>query len=207
MVNEWNNMKHPHQKKSRNEIFVTATEFTQELEPWDQISLFWLEEDSLKYTKNGLRKTNLGTDYWFEVYDKENQVDMEFRRKYVNQKMIVSYDPEYLDEYVKLYTLNDKGEKVFVAYAQKKREHTAIPIFATKESKEQMRKDMQVRDLERMRDWDAYQRIAELTGITRVKLVDDQNEALNNSLELEMKLNAYSTKDEQLKTNRKVKIM
>lgn len=207
MVDEWNSMKHPHQNKSRNEVYATDTEFRQELESWDQISLFWLEEDSIKYTKDGLRKTNLGTDYWFEVYDKDNQVDIEFRRKYVNQKMIVSYDPEYLDGYVKLSTLNEKNEKVFVAYAQKKRQHTDIPMFTTKESKEQMRKDMQVRDLEKMRDWDAYQRIAEETGITREKLVDEQNDMVGSNWEFEAKYAAYATKPEQIQTNRKVKIM
>lgn len=67
-----------------------------------------------------MRLTVAGVDYEYEVYDKNKEVDIDFRRKYVNTQLIVSYDPEYLDEYISLYEINDKGQKVFVAYAQKK---------------------------------------------------------------------------------------
>lgn len=204
MVNEWNAMKHPKKGKSRNEVYAEKTEFRQELDPLDQISMFWLTETRPKlYKKGGMMMTVAGVDYEFEVYDKDNQVDEDFRQKYVNTKMIVCYDPEYLDEYIKLYTINDKGKKVFAAYAQKKRQHTQVPILSTAESKSQMLKDMQVRDREMMRDWETYQRIAEITGITREKLVDEQNDMINNNWELDAKMIAYGTKEEQQKTNKK----
>ena len=66
-----------------------------------------------------------------------------------------------------------------------------------------MLKDMAVRDREMMRDWDAYQCIAETTGITREKLVDEQNDMINNNWELDAKMIAYGTKEEQQKTNKK----
>lgn len=204
MVNEWNNMKHPRFNKSRNEVYSMKSEYTQELDPFEQISMFWLTETKPKlYRREGMKLTVAGMDYEFEVYDKDNAIDEEFRRKYVNEKLIVCYDPEYLEEYVKLYELNEKGQKVFVAYAQKKRSHVQVPFLTTAEMKAQTLKDMQVRDSEMMRDLDTYKRITEITGITREKLVDEQNAMINNNWELDAKLSAYSTKEDQLKTNKK----
>lgn len=204
MVNEWNSMEHPLKKnKTRNEVYNQKTEYRHELDPLEQISMFWLNKTKpKKYYAHGMKLTVAGQDYYFEVYDRNNEVDLEFRRKYVNEKLIVSYDPEYLEEYIALYTLNEKGQKVFVAYAQKKRQHTQIPILMTKQKDEKMRKDMEVRDLEMMRDWESYQKIAERTGITREKLIDDQNAMIEDNWELNAKLTAYSTKDEQIKTRK-----
>ncbi len=204
MVNEWNSMEHPKYKKSRNEVYATRTEHTQELDAFEQISMFWLNETKPKlYKKEGMKLTVSGTDYDFEVYDAENQIDEVFREKYVNTKLIVAYDPEYLDQYVKLYELNEKGQKVFVAYAQKKREHSQMMKFSTEDNKAQMLKDLEVRDREMMRDWSKYQEIAERTGITRESLIDEQNAMITNNWELDAKMVAYGTKEEQIKTNRK----
>lgn len=205
MVNEWNSMKHPKYNKSRNEVYVTQCEHTQELDPFEQISMFWLDETKPKlYKREGMKLTVAGVDYEFEVYDKDNQIDEVFRQKYVNSKLIVGYDPEYLNEYVKLYELNEKGQKVFVAYAQKKREHSQMMKFSTEDNKAQMLRDMAVRDREMMRDWTKYQEIAERTGINREWLVDEQNAMITDNWELEAKMAAYGTKEEQIKTNKKI---
>lgn len=205
MVDEWNSMKHPKHNKSRNEVFATKTEHSQELDPFEQISMFWLDETKPKlYKREGMKLTVAGVDYEFEVYDKDNQIDEVFRQKYVNSKLIVGYDPEYLNEYVKLYELNEKGQKVFVAYAQKKREHSQMMKFSTEDNKAQMLRDMAVRDREMMRDWTKYQEIAERTGINREWLVDEQNAMITDNWELEAKMVAYGTKEEQIKTNKKV---
>jgi transposase InsO family protein len=204
MVNEWNEMKHPRFNKSRNEVFATPSEHKQELDAFEQISMFWLNETKPKiYKKEGMKLTVSGVDYDFEVYDKDNQIDEVFREKYVNTKLIVAYDPEYLNEYIKLYELNEKGQKVFVAYAQKKREHSQMMKFSTEDSKAQMLKDLTVRDNEMMRDWTKYQEIAERTGITRESLVDEQNAMIVDNWELDAKMIAYGTKEEQIKTNKK----
>ena len=204
MVNEWNQMKHPKFDKSRNEVYKHKSDYHQELDPLEQISMFWLNETKpKKYTKDGMRLTVAGVDYEYEVYDKNKEVDIDFRRKYVNTQLIVSYDPEYLDEYISLYELNDKGQKVFVAYAQKKREHAQVPILMGKDGEEKLRKDMLIRELEYFRDLETYQQIAERTGITREKLIDEQNTMINNNWELDVKLAAYATKEEQLTTNKK----
>ncbi len=206
MVDEWNAMKHPRIKsKSRNEVFNTKSEYTQELDAFEQISMFWLNETTPKlYRKEGMKLTVAGSDYEFEVYDKDDNVDMEFRRKYVNTKLIVAYDAEYLNDYIKLYDLNEKGQKVLVAYAQKKRAHNQVPFLRKAEKDKKMRDDMEIRDLEMMRDWNQYQKIAERTGITRESLVDEQNQMINNNWELEMKMTAYSTKEEQISTRKSV---
>lgn len=204
MVAEWNGMKHPRFEKSRNQVYETKTEYTQELDAFEQISMFWLEESKPKlYKKGGMLITVSGSDYEFEVYDKDNQIDEVFRQKYVNTKLIVNYDPEYLDQYIKLYELNEKGQKVFVAYAQKKREHSQMMKFSTEDNKAQMLKDLAVRDNEMMRDWTKYQEIAARTGITRESLVDEQNAMIVDNWELDAKMMAYGTKEEQIKTNRR----
>ncbi|HAO06225.1 MAG TPA: hypothetical protein DCQ50_04345 [Chryseobacterium sp.] len=205
MVNEWNSAKHPKKDLSRNEVYNMKTEYRQELDAFEQISMFWLNETKPKrYYAHGMKLTVAGQDYDFEVYDKNNEVDLEFRRKYVNTSLIVSYDPEYLEEYIALYELNEKGQKVFVAYAQKKRQHTQIPVLMNESTEEKLRKDIAVRDLEMIRDFETYQRIAERTGITREKLIDEQNAMIANNWELDAKLTAYSTKEDQMKTRKSV---
>lgn len=205
MVDEWNAMKHPRFNKSRNEVFATKSDFTQELDPLEQISMFWLNETTPKlYRKEGMKLTVAGEDFEFEVYDNDDNVDLEFRRKYVNSKLIVCYDPEYLNDYIKLYELNEKNEKVFVGFAQKKREHSQSPFIRKAERDEKMRADMQVRELEMLRDWQTYEKIAERTGINREYLIDEQNAMITNNWELDAKLSAYSTKEEQISTRKSV---
>lgn len=204
MVSEWNAAKHPKFDKSRNEVYNTKSQYSHELDMFEQISMFWLNETKPKrYYPHGMPLTVAGVDYEFEVYDREGCVDIDFRRKYVNSKLIVSYDPEYLEEYIALYELNDAGDKVFVAYAQKKREHAQVPILLGKDGEEKLRKDIAIRELEMYRDWEHYQQIAERTGITRESLIDEQNAMIENNYELDVKFQAYSTKPEQLATNKK----
>jgi hypothetical protein len=205
MVDEWNSMKHPRFEKSRNEVFKMKSEHERELDAFEQISMFWLEETTPKtYRKEGMKLTVSGVDYDFEVYDENDEIYIEFRRKRVNTKLIVLYDPEYLNEYIKLYELNEKGQKIFVAYAQKKRAHSQSPIIRKAQQDEKMRADMNIRDIEMMRDWEQYQKIAERTGITREGLIDEQNAMIEDNWELEAKLAAYTTKDEQITTRKSV---
>jgi len=131
MVDEWNNK--PRSRKStktRNEFFETKTKYTQELHTLERISMFWINETKPKrYYAHGMPLTVAGEDYLFEVYDENGNVDIDFQLKYVQQNLIVSYDPEYLDNYVSLYRLNENDEKVFVAYAEKKRTHVEVQML------------------------------------------------------------------------------
>ncbi|WP_373942623.1 hypothetical protein OEG92_05325 [Polaribacter sejongensis] len=105
MVAEWNSsVRSKKTSKKRNEFYNTATKYTQELDTLDRVSMFWLNETKAKrYYAHGMPLTVAGEDYLYEVYDENGNVDIDFQLKYVQQNLIVSYDPEYLDDYVALY--------------------------------------------------------------------------------------------------------
>lgn len=204
MVDEWNSMKHPRYNKTRSEVYMAPCNFTRELGTLEQLSMFWLNESKpKKYYAHGMPLTVAGKDYHFEVYDENGDIDIEFRRKYVNTKVVVSYDPDMLNEFIALYEVDEKGNRSFISYAQKKREHAQVPFLLSVSDNEKLRKDIAVRDAENLRDWEAYQRMTERTGVTREKLIDEQNASISGDYEFQSKLNAYSTKEEQQKNNKK----
>ena len=189
-------------KKSRIEFYNQPSNHHHKLSIQEQISMFWIDETKpKKYYAHGMPLTVAGEDYLFEVYDSNGEVDLNFRRKYVQQKLIVSYDPEYLDDYVALYRLNENEEKVFVAYAQTKRLHVEVPILKKQGEQEQLLKDLQVREKEKSRDWNIYLQVAERTGITREALIDEQNSWVNTNTEFNLKRAAYASKEENLQTD------
>lgn len=190
LVNKWNSGKQEDWTISRAQRFNEATEHRAEIDMMDQLSLFWIDETKpKKYYAHGLPLTVEGKDYLFEVYNSDGTVDLEFRRKWVNEKLIVRYDPEYLNDYVALYELTPSGKKRFITYAQKKRAHESIPVLFAENSKQQLNMDIQVRDLEYKRDMEAYERLLERTGISREKVIEDQ--------ELFIKLQGHMPKEEQ----------
>lgn len=190
LVNKWNAGKQEDWTISREQRFNESTEHRAEIDMMDQLSLFWIDETKpKKYYAHGLPLTVEGKDYLFEVYNADGTVDLEFRRKWVNEKLIVRYDPEYLNDYVALYELTPSGEKRFITYAQKKRAHESIPVLFAENSKQQLNMDIQVRDLEYKRDMEAYERLVERTGISREKVIEDQ--------ELFIKLQGHMPKEEQ----------
>ena len=203
MVAEWNSK--PRSKKivtTRDEFFTKKTQLREELHTLERISMFWIDETKpKKYYAHGMPLTVAGEDYLFEVYDTDGQIDMEFRRKYVQQKLIVSYDPEYLEDYVALYRLNEKGEKVFVAYAQKKRRSVEVAKLQKEGEYEQVLKDLEVREKEKSRDWNAYLKIVERTGISREALIEEQNNWVANNHEFNAKRAAFATKEENLESD------
>lgn len=206
MVEEWNsNPRSKKTSKSRNEFFEAPATHSQELSIQERISMFWLDETKpKKYYAHGMPLTVAGEDYIFEVYDVDGNVDIDFRRKYVQQKLVVSYDPDYLDEFVTLYRLNENNEKVFVAYAQTKRRHVEVSILKKEGEHARMLKDLEVRELEKSRDWNAYLEIAEKTGVTREALIEDQNSwVAQNNTEFSAKRAAYNTKEENLETDKR----
>jgi len=204
MVEEWNAM--PRSKKTtktRNQYFEETAPNSQELTVQERLSMFWLDETKpKKYYAHGMPLTVAGEDYIFEVYDADGNVDLDFRRKYVQEKMVVSYDPEYLDDYVALYRVNENDEKVFVAFAQSKRRHVEVSILKRPGEHAMTLKDIEVRNLEKNRDMEEYLRIAEKTGITREQLIEDQNAMVsNNNTEFNAKRAAFATKQENLETD------
>lgn len=203
MVEEWNSR--PRSKKTtktRNEFFEQKSSHRNEIDVQERISMFWLNETKpKKYYAHGMPLTVAGEDYIYEVYDADGEVDIDFQVKYVQQSLIVSYDPEYLDDYIALYRLNDKDEKVFVAFAQKKRDYVQVSILQREGEREQMLRDLEVREKVKARDWKAYEEIVARSGISREALIDDQNSWVANNVEFNAKRAAYASKEENLHTD------
>ncbi|MGM8362094.1 hypothetical protein ACSV4D_09285 [Flavobacterium sp. ARAG 55.4] len=195
LVNKWNAGKQEDWDYSRNERYNEETEHREEISIMDQLSMFWIDETKTKkYYAHGMPLTVEGKDYIYEVYDETNNIDLEFRRKYVGESLIVRYDPERLDEFVGLYELTPSGEKKFVAYAQSKRMHESIPVLMKGNSRALLDQDIAVRDAELKRDQEAYERLIQRTGITRESLIEEQ--------ELMVKFQGHLPKEEQMETDR-----
>lgn len=194
LVNRWNAGKQDDWELNRNQRYNEETEHREEINIMDQLSMFWIDETKVKkYYPHGMPLTVEGKDYLYEVYDETNNVDLDFRRKYVGENLIVRYDPERLDEFVGLYELTPSGEKRFVAYAQSKRMHESIPVLMKENSKALRDQDIAVRDLELKRDQEAYERLIERTGISRESLIEEQ--------ELMVKFQGHLPKELQMETD------
>lgn len=195
LVNKWNAGKQDDWEFTRTQMYNQETEHREEIDILDQLSMFWIDETNPKiYQPYGMELSVEGKDYLYEVYDEANEIDEEFRRKYVREKLIVRYDPERLSEFVGLYELTPSGEKKFVAYAQSKRNHETIPILKREAADEWLKKDVSVRDSELKRDQEAYERLIQRTGITRESLIEEQ--------ELMVKFQGHLPKEEQMETDR-----
>lgn len=195
LVNQWNSGAQEDWTMTRTQMYEQPTEHREDIDMMDQISMFWIDETKpKKYYAHGLPMTVEGKDYLFEVYDQSGKVDLEFRRKWVNEKLIVRYDPEYLSDYVALYELTASGEKRFITYAQKKRGHESIPVLMAENSKNIMIEDISVRDAELKRDQEAYERLMQRTGITRESLIEEQ--------ELMIKFQGHLPKEQQMDTDK-----
>jgi hypothetical protein len=194
LVNKWNAGKQEDWEYNRIEMYNQETEHREEISIMDQLSMFWIDETKVKkYYAHGMPLTIEGQDYLYEVYDDTNNVDLEFRRKYVGESLIVRYDPERLNEFVGLYELTPSGEKRFVAYAQSKRMHESIPVLMKENSKALLLQDIAVRDAELKRDQEAYERLIQRTGISRESLIEEQ--------ELMIKFQGHLPKEEQMATD------
>lgn len=195
LVNQWNAGKQEDWDYNRTEMYNQETEHREEIDIMDQLSMFWIDETKVKkYYGHGMPLTVEGRDYIYEVYDETNNVDLEFRRKYVGENLIVRYDPERLDEFVGLYELTPSGEKRFIAYAQTKRMHESIPVLMKPNSKELLLQDITVRDAELKRDQEAYERLIQRSGITRESLIEEQ--------EMMVKFQGHLPKEEQMETDK-----
>lgn len=195
LVNKWNAGKQKDWEYSRNERYNEETEYREEISVMDQLSMFWIDETKVKkYEPSGMHLQVEGHKYIYEVYDENNAIDIEFRRKYVGESLIVRYDPERLDEFIGLYKLKPSGEKEFVAYAQTKRMHESIPVLMKGNSRALLDQDVDVRDIELKRDQEAYEQLIQRSGITRESLIEEQ--------ELMIKFQGHLPKEEQMETDR-----
>lgn len=194
LVNRWNSMKLRNNEYTRNEMYNQPAKKREEISALDMVSLFWIDETKAKkYSPAGMHLTVEGKDYLYEVYDGDGNIDLEFRRKYVGEKLIVRYDPEYLNEMVSLYEITSSGEKRFVAYATPKRAHQVVPALMEDGAKEIWHKDMSVKEREYQRDLEEYEKLVARTGISRESLIEEQ--------ELMIKLQGHLPKEEQMEVD------
>jgi hypothetical protein len=193
-ANLWNDGKQEDWDYNRNEMYAQETEHREEISIMDQLSIFWIDETKPKiYYAHGMPLTVEGKDYLYEVYDENNEVDLDFCEKYVREKLIVRYDPERLDDFVGLYELTPSGEKRFVAYAQTKRMHETIPILKRESADLWLQKDMSVKNKLLERSQFAYEEIINRTGISVEEMIAEQ--------ELIAKFQGKQPKEEQMQTD------
>jgi len=194
LVNRWNAKKQRGWAINRNEKYNEEAPKREEINMLDMVSLFWIDETKAKkYYAHGMPLTVEGNDYIYEVYDGNGAIDLDFRRKFVGEKLIVRYDPEYLSDMVALYEVTTTGEKRFVAHAEPKRKHEVVPALMREGAQEMMRKDMEVREQEYLRDLEAYEELKKKTGITPETLIEEQ--------ELMVKMQGKLTKKEQMQVD------
>jgi hypothetical protein len=175
-VKQWNEAEHPLFKgQSRNEVYEHAMLMQEEISMLEIAATVWVAETKpITYKREGLTM-RLGDDkYKFEVYNYNDEIDIEFRRVNIGKKFIVRYNPEYLDAYIQLYERDVEGKMTCIAMAQPKRSHENIPVLMQEGAKEQWLKDFKTQQEEFDRDDKAYKDLVNRTGISREQLIADQ---------------------------------
>lgn len=190
-VNDWNNAKHPHFNMSRLEALNTADERIETLDINEMIETFWIEETKgNRYLGDGIHLKLAGQEYTFEVFNSDGSIDTEFRRKYVQDKFIIRYDPEMLDKGIQLWQRHPQTKQMsFVAIAEPKRAYIPIPALQTTAERSQFLQDWKVVDQE----WEDANKEMEIiqkrAGISEEKLIADQ--------EFRIKMGGELPKDER----------
>jgi len=176
IVYMWNNAEHPHfEGQSRNQVYAHPMKMKEEIDILDQVSLFWLDTtEPITYFGLGIQMKLHDRIYKFEVYDSEGLPDITFRENYLTTKFIIKYDPEYLDQFVKLYKETENG-LVFVATAEKKKEFEVVPVLMQEGEKALAMKHID-QDKREISAIERYIKQLELsTGVTTEKMIEDQD--------------------------------
>lgn len=197
VVNTWNEGKHSTKLVCRNSLYIDPMPISEDISVEDVLKYMWIEEKKrpVTYRAHGIELTVDKQTYLFEVYDEDNRIDLEFRRKYIGEKFLVRYDPDSLDTYIQLLRTNQQGEKYVVAYAQPKRMYDPVPATMYDGEKALYLTDYSVRDKELERDKKAYEDIKRRTGITPERMIAEQ--------ELAIKMQARVKKSISIDTDRK----
>lgn len=201
IVKQWNEGKHFDQShKTRNQVYNEEMLVSEPLELYEIMKLMWLEEKKkpITYKAHGIAVVVDKKEYWFEVYDEDGQIDLEFRRKFIGEKFIVRYDPDDMETYIQLLKENQFGEKYFVAYAEPKRAFEVVPKLMRTGEKEQAQKDIDVRTIEDKRDEQAYKDLIARTGISPERLIAQQELAVKTQGRNTKKMNIQVDRTESL---------
>ena len=122
MRNKWNNAPHPKTGISRLEMYNNSVNpETPELKLWDMVDLFWIERPKeVMYTPSGLEFTEAKVKYSYSIYGPDNEIDMLWHRRNIDNSFIIKFDPEDMSM-IYLYRKTPKGLQ-FVTEARTKTE-------------------------------------------------------------------------------------
>ena len=114
---EWNNGLHYKYKVPRKELyFGTVNPQNIPVTYTDMVELFWIEtKRPITYYNHGLTVQYKNDKRDYEVL-KDGKPDMDFRKKYIDQKFVVKFDPEDWS-HIRLYIDSPSGLR-FVAVAE-----------------------------------------------------------------------------------------
>lgn len=180
VVNIWNNKPHPLFRatgETRSQVYSHAMDSKEPLSLYNIMDKMWVEQKKkpITYKAEGLVLRLGEKKYTFMVYDENNKIDLEFRRKNVGKKFVVRYDPDFLDGYVQLLEHNDYGELIHVANAEPKRKTQVVPALMKAGDKEQWQEDYSIVEKEFQRDKKAYEDLVQRTGISVEKEMEHQD--------------------------------
>jgi hypothetical protein len=176
-VKKWNNMEHPHfPGKTRNEVYAqTASYPLEEITTFEMMRLFWVTtKDTRTYERDGIKPQILKKDFHFEVYDADGAVDLDFRDRYTGSKFHIQYDPNQLDNYVRLFLKLPNGDTKYIANAEPVKKVKNIPALMDDHDKARMHKMTGVRDKEIERIRQEIEDLQHRTGITEESMIRDQ---------------------------------
>lgn len=177
-IERWNNSKHPHFEGTRNEVYPQEAKYElEQLGTLDMMNLFWITgKDPVTYYNYGLKTEIVNTKYHFEVYDDTGAVDIDFRDKYTGCKFYVSYDPDLLDQYVRLYLKLPNGDTRYIADAQPVKKVKEIEPLMDDHDRNRKHKMMGVRDEELSRVEAMLEKIRHTSGVNEETLIDEQED-------------------------------
>ena len=139
------------------------------------MDMFWVTaKDNRRYERDGIKPIIGKTQYHFEVYDENGMPDLDFRDKYTEAKFFIQYDPDQLDNYVRLLMELPNKDRVFIADAQPVKKLKQVPVLMTTGDHEHAHKMRKVRDTEMARIEREHLQLQQRTGITPESMIDQQ---------------------------------
>jgi hypothetical protein len=176
-VEKWNAQAHPKFATETRDL-VYNHEQTYKLDSigmLDMMQLFWVtSKDAITYNREGITPTITKTKYHYEVYDADGRPDLDFRDKYTGSKFFVQYDPDQMDNYVRLYLRLPDGSSKYIADAQPVKAVKGIPALMDDQDRGRMHKMVSTRDTELERMEAELEALRNRTGIDEESLIEDQ---------------------------------
>lgn len=190
-VQKWNESINNKFEETRNQVIQHPANFELEkITQLDMMHLFWItSKDPVTYERDGIKPTVSKTPYHFEVYDADGHVDLDFRDKYTGCKFFVQYDPNQMDNYVRLYLKMPNGDRRYVADAEPIKQVKNIPALMNDQDRGRMHKMTGVRDKELERIQERLEALRHRTNITEESLIESQ--------ELELKFKGRIPKEQR----------